>query len=1405
MKNIIILSLLLFPFIACAQYPATGNKQRLGYQTTGDGLIWRGVAADTVIKPRTTANAYFQLDTVNAVLYRYIATQGRWQEVGGGTGLTMPFDSITFTPSLVEPDTAELKYSADLETFVFGADGTTIEIGQKEAWYVKNQSGGTIPKGTVVRAVGTLGSSGRILIDSMIADGSVLSKYLLGITASDIPNGSDGYVIHFGKLRQFNTSAWNDGDVLWADPNNPGKMTNVEPTAPDLKLPLAFVVHDHASTGVLAVRVETGLKLNDVHDVDTAGVVEKGVLRWDDATGVWKSSTSAAIVAGDTAAMLAPYFLARGGTLTGTGGNGFINFPLQSSPPATPATGFSLYAGSTGNNISWMQPDGFSRRLVSPVTGTPRQYQFMARSYTLADSADVASNVTSIAANYIATSNGTNLVARNLFDNDTYAGVLNSKPFQFGQWTTPGRPSGTTGYTGYNTTTNFTEGYFTSQWENYITSIGALSGYVPYFISAGKVAGSSNFSWDNTNQSLSITGKNSTSNNIFSAVSAVSGYVGQTFSVNAYGGMLATLVSDADNTAIAASLIGDTRARIALGLDTGVPFLSFGNGSSARDISMRRDGAGYVNFTSSDPADGFGQIRITNSGAAANNTGISVLPSNFSNAILRLRTATSGAALPIILLEDGSSGDARIMLDRATSPVHGARNDLLIINNLAGKDIIFANKETSTTAVKAVIKSTGNLLLGTTTDVPTSILTARSTTKSSSPFPLHTLAESDAITGVQGNFDYETTQNGLRWYNGTRKAYALESTFARGTATRVPFFDANGQVTDNAGIKYETSSLVINRGSTAISSTERPALQVSSSGYPVAGFLRETSVTNDLRGVAVYIHKSTGSMLSGFGSSIDFEAWDNTISNYNPLVTLAGGVDLTGVKNSGRLSVQIWKGGARTERLSINADGLTRIGIAGTAARLLHVEGEARITDLTTDTPTRIVGADADGDLGAITVGSGLSLSAGTLSATTTTNIYTADGTLTSNRTLTGGSYNLTFNAKTKIGSDSSFVHDPAQDSTFIKGNIKQNGVIYTQSGTNATRDFSNIFYLKSDGAYSISGTSYAEPGVGKYNWFILNDQRGYAEDGFGIKNENLQYVGGPSSYTTLFTIRNNANLELGYPVVSRMTRVNSDTFAVGANYSIYSDLTNTAFYAVGKTTTQQKTVSLAKFYIGADSTLKFDPANDQLRLSQYGTGTKEAADLSKTQSNYVAGFATDGTVMEVTGLQVQSDQQVIFNAYDNAAPFTPSAASQTPTEFFLSPSTTGKILQRKIRQVTSVTDTDFSSALVTTGLQEAQDYHIWATCSNAASDSVVIDLPTPSGTYQGQMIYVYGNGQNATPNRDVYVRSVTTQLWYGNASPQAEKYYQVTSLGLARNSKTAVFICAYDGSNYFWQLIQTP
>jgi hypothetical protein len=307
MKHILF-AFLLLPVLLFAQYPNSPNKSRLGYQTTGDGLIWRGVAADTSFKPIGLNMPYFQLDTVNGILRRYIRTKGKWQTVGGGTsGLTLPVDSITFNSRLTEPATRELKFSTDNETLVFGAGGTTIEIGQKETWYVKNQTGSTIAKGTAVMAVGTLGSSGRILVSPMVSNGTVSAKFLLGVTATSIANGADGYVISFGKLRKTNTNTWNEGDVLYCSATTPGALTNVEPAPPNLRLPIAFVVNKSATVGVLAIRVQTGNELHELHDVDTTGINQGEGLIYNSTSHKWVASAGKLITTADTATMLANY------------------------------------------------------------------------------------------------------------------------------------------------------------------------------------------------------------------------------------------------------------------------------------------------------------------------------------------------------------------------------------------------------------------------------------------------------------------------------------------------------------------------------------------------------------------------------------------------------------------------------------------------------------------------------------------------------------------------------------------------------------------------------------------------------------------------------------------------------------------------------------------------------------------------------------------------------------------------------------------------------------------------------------------------------------------------------------------------------------------------------------------
>jgi hypothetical protein len=123
MKNIFYI-LLLLPTIIFAQYPSNGNQKiTLGEQTTADGLIWRGVAADTTLTVKSDTAAYFVLDTANLNLYTYkvSATGKKWIQLGSDTtslNLVLRFAAklnISDTASMLTPyfrklDTINIKY-----------------------------------------------------------------------------------------------------------------------------------------------------------------------------------------------------------------------------------------------------------------------------------------------------------------------------------------------------------------------------------------------------------------------------------------------------------------------------------------------------------------------------------------------------------------------------------------------------------------------------------------------------------------------------------------------------------------------------------------------------------------------------------------------------------------------------------------------------------------------------------------------------------------------------------------------------------------------------------------------------------------------------------------------------------------------------------------------------------------------------------------------------------------------------------------------------------------------------------------------------------------------------------------------------------------------------------------------
>ena len=248
------------------------------------------VSADNVLSNQIS-NA---LSVVNALNLSKVAS------VGASTSLEIQTSGIKtphvqFDPLVSSPTTSIYSLTKDFDFNLLNYQVLSvlgIKLALDDVWPVKNQTGVSIPKGTPVMAVGTLGSSGRILIDKMAADGSVSPIYLLGVTAEAIPDGADGICLRKGKIIKHNTATWPNGTVLYCDPATPGGFTSSVPTAPNLKLPIAFVVNSDTTNGVLAIRITEGARLRDDHDVQFTSTIPNGDLiaynlsanRWENFT-----------------------------------------------------------------------------------------------------------------------------------------------------------------------------------------------------------------------------------------------------------------------------------------------------------------------------------------------------------------------------------------------------------------------------------------------------------------------------------------------------------------------------------------------------------------------------------------------------------------------------------------------------------------------------------------------------------------------------------------------------------------------------------------------------------------------------------------------------------------------------------------------------------------------------------------------------------------------------------------------------------------------------------------------------------------------------------------------------------------------------------------------------------------
>lgn len=171
----------------------------------------------------------------------------------GEFGVDAGFYQFDLTPTNTPTAQGTAYWDDNAETVALIMNGVTQKIGEDTFFHVKNSTGSNIAAGVAVRFAGTDGNSGKLLIAPFLADGTYPSQYFMGVTSEAIDNGEEGKVYQFGKMKQINTSAYQDSDILYASSTVAGGYQTTPPAAPNNVISVAAVINA-ANNGVLMIR-----------------------------------------------------------------------------------------------------------------------------------------------------------------------------------------------------------------------------------------------------------------------------------------------------------------------------------------------------------------------------------------------------------------------------------------------------------------------------------------------------------------------------------------------------------------------------------------------------------------------------------------------------------------------------------------------------------------------------------------------------------------------------------------------------------------------------------------------------------------------------------------------------------------------------------------------------------------------------------------------------------------------------------------------------------------------------------------------------------------------------------------------------------------------------------------------
>lgn len=323
------------------------SANKLTALTAGSGLSISG----TTITATATGDVVGPASSTDNALVRFDSTTGKLVQNGqiteSDTGDLAAINSLAFdtTPTGSIAAQGEVMWNSDEETLDIQLNSFAQHVGEHVLYHVKNSTGSTIAKGFPVMFAGTNGASGKLLVQPW--NGTGPSTYFMGLTAEELLDTEEGFVISFGKLRGIQTNGgnygetWADGEIIYVGTTS-GSLTKTQPAAPNPHIQVCAVVNAHASNGTLFIRPTLGSNIKDDEGVTITSLSSGQLLIANNAGTVFENKS----VSGDAT-------LANTGALTlATVNSNVGSFGSATAAPAVTVNAKGLVTAVSTNTIT---------------------------------------------------------------------------------------------------------------------------------------------------------------------------------------------------------------------------------------------------------------------------------------------------------------------------------------------------------------------------------------------------------------------------------------------------------------------------------------------------------------------------------------------------------------------------------------------------------------------------------------------------------------------------------------------------------------------------------------------------------------------------------------------------------------------------------------------------------------------------------------------------------------------------------------------------------------------------------------------------------------------------------------------------------------------------------------------